>query len=183
QWLHAKSRPREPPMHRNRIGDRKGRKMKAAITFDGTVELAGKCGVGSLEQHFEIPAVEHRGDVAGAGRARRPAGRVGVDMHRDRRRGKARACERLARRLRIGDEMPDMIEKNFIAHRQPAIDHFARSAVRRVSASRLSAARSILLVEDSGRRSTRKTKRGCWEAGGVVQTENTYDSRAALSHH
>ena len=69
--------------------------------------------VGGLEQHLHIAAAEHAGDVAGAGRRA-----VGVDLHRHRRRRKARAGERAARRLRIADEMADMVEKDLI--RRPA---------------------------------------------------------------
>ncbi len=43
------------------------------------------------------------------------------DLHRHRRRRKARARERRGRRLRVADEMPDMVEKNLLAQRQLAV--------------------------------------------------------------
>ena len=56
---------------------------------------------------------------------RRPAGRIGIDLHGQRRRREARARERLRGGLRVAHEMADMIEENLAAERQLAIGwHF-----------------------------------------------------------
>ena len=89
---------------------------------------------------------------------------IGVHLDRLRRGGEARLRESPRGRIGIRDEVRDVIEEDFITGRQPAIDagHRAASVSLRCSvAIRIRAPRSILLVVESGRRSTNHTKRGC----------------------
>ena len=66
-----------------------------------------------------------------------------------------------------GNEVGDVIEEDFATRRQASVNaidarHRAASVSLRCSAAiRMRAARSILLVVESGRRSTNQTKRGC----------------------
>src|SRR5580704_7128952 len=64
---------------------------------------------------------QHDGNVARSGRTC-AAGGIGIDLDRDRRRRKAAALKRPACRFRVAHEMADMIEKNLIAGRKPAVD-------------------------------------------------------------
>ena len=52
---------------------------------------------------------------------RRPARRIGIDLHGQRRRREARAGERLRRGLRVAHEVADMVEENLAAERQLAV--------------------------------------------------------------
>ena len=154
-----------------RIGHREGREVQAAITRHRRLELLRQRRVRGLEQELDIAAIEHRGDVPGPGLRWRPAAGIGIDLDRRRRRRKARPHQGACGAVGVRHEMSDMIEKDFVAGRQPAVDvvsvHVAssrRSCLHRPrdasAASRLSAARSILLVVDSGRWSTNQTNGG-----------------------
>jgi hypothetical protein len=98
------------------IRHHKGRELEPGMARKRRLEFAAEGRVCSLEQHLDIPARQHRADVAGAGR---PA--VGRDLHRLRRRRKTRARKRCARRLRVAHEMADVIEENFLVLGQLAI--------------------------------------------------------------
>ena len=99
--------------------------MNARIARQPGVELAPERRVGGLEQHLQVAAREHRRDVAGAGELRRPAVRVGIDLHGQRCRREAGARERLRGGLRVAHEMADMIEENLAGKRQLAVGwHF-----------------------------------------------------------
>jgi len=95
--------------------------VHAAIAHKAGFKLAAEHGVGSLEQHFDIATREHRGDIAGAGRLRRAAGRIGIDLDGLGRRGKAGADERFARGIGIAHEMAEVIEEDLIADRKLAV--------------------------------------------------------------
>ena len=90
-----------------------GREVDAVIAGARRFQLAAERRVGSLEQHLDITAREHRRHVAGSGRTQRAIG-TGSDLNGDRRRGKTCARERAARGLRLADEMADVIEENLV---------------------------------------------------------------------
>ena len=114
QRPHGKARLGQAPVLAFGIDDRERRQMHAGVAGQRRLELAAERRVGGLEQHLDIAAAEHRGDVAGAGRRA-----VGIVLHRHRRRRKARARQRPARGLGVADEMADVIEKDLA--RQPAV--------------------------------------------------------------
>ena len=109
-------------MGRGRIRDREGHEVHAAIASNGCIEFAGKRRFRGLEQDFKIAPVEHHGDVAGAGRLRWATRRVRIDLDRNRRRRKSRPCESADCGVTVDNKMSDMVKKEFIAQRQPAID-------------------------------------------------------------
>ena len=111
----------EPPVRGFCVGDGKSRKMQSGVLGQHRVELARQRRVGGLEQHFRVSALEHRGDVAGSGRAC-AAGRIGIDLNRDRRRRKAAADQRASGRVSVAYEMGDMVEKNFVAGGKLTVD-------------------------------------------------------------
>jgi hypothetical protein len=113
---HAKARIRQAPILGARIRCREGCQMHAGIARERRVEFLDERGVGSLEQHFEIPARHHRRDVAGPGRLQGAVGRT--DLDGDRGGGEARRYERIARRGSVGDEMREMIEKDLVTERE-----------------------------------------------------------------
>ena len=128
--MRTKSRTAKPSFASRRcaycgIGHGKGRKMQSGVTAKRRVEFAAKRRVRGLEQDFEITARQHRGDVAGSGRAR-AARRSGLDLNRYRRRREAAARQRPASRFAVAHEMPDVIEKDFVAGGEPAIDSVRR---------------------------------------------------------
>ena len=90
--------------------------MHAGIARQRGVEFPAERRVGGLEQHLDVAAREHPGDVSGAGRRA-----VGIGLHRDRRRREAGARQRRAGLLRIADKMPDVIEEDFAADRKLAV--------------------------------------------------------------
>ena len=116
QRAHRKAGIGEPLVRRRRIGNRERSKMHAGMARQRGVEFAAERRVGGLEQHLDVAAREHRGDVAGAGRRA-----VGIGLHRHRRRRETGARQRRARRLRVGDEMADVIEEDFAADRKLAV--------------------------------------------------------------
>ena len=89
QRPHGKARLGQPPVRALGVGDRECGEMHAGMAGQRRIELAPERRVGGLEQHLDIAAAEHGGDVAGAGRRA-----VGVGLHRHRRRRKARARQR-----------------------------------------------------------------------------------------
>ena len=84
------------------------------------IEFASEQRVGGLEQHLDIAAAEHGGDVAGSGRRA-----VGIGLHRRRGRREPRPRQCAARGSLVADEMPHMVEKDFRANRQLAVDFCA----------------------------------------------------------
>ena len=104
-------------MRRRGVGDGEGRKVHAAVARETCVELAAERRVRGLEQHLDIAAREHGGDIAGAGTLRRAAGRIGINLNGDGRGGEARPRERAARRIGIAYEMADMVEENLVLDR------------------------------------------------------------------
>ena len=107
------------------------------------IEFASERRVGGLEQNLDIAAAEHGGDVAGAGRRA-----VGIGLHRLGRRREARPRQRPAGGSRVADEMPDVVEKNFAADRQLAVDFRSRSTIFSQTLLRLVAVvyRTVLLT-------------------------------------
>src|SRR3984885_8119994 len=105
--------------------------MQPGMTVERGIEFAAKRSIGGLEQHFDVAAREHDGDVAGSGR---PGGasRIGIGLNRDRCRRKTATCKRTARGLGVAHEMGDMIEKNLVAGRQLAVDLVARGLAGQV---------------------------------------------------
>ena len=121
QRAHAEAGLGEPAMRRGGIGHREGREMHAGMAREARIELAAERRVGGLEQHLDIAACEHGGDVAGAGRLRRAARGIGIDLDRHRRGRKAGACERACGGFRIAHEMADMVEENLVGDGELAV--------------------------------------------------------------
>ena len=77
QRPHGKARLGQTPMLALGVGDRERGEMHPGVARQRQVELAAERRVGGLEQHLDIAAAEHRGDVAGSGRRA-----VGIALHR-----------------------------------------------------------------------------------------------------
>ena len=77
QRPHGKARLGQAPVRASRIGNRECREVHAGMARQRQIELASERRVGGLEQHLDIAAAEHGGDVAGAGRRA-----VGIGLHR-----------------------------------------------------------------------------------------------------
>jgi hypothetical protein len=99
---------RETPMRLLRVSDGEGSEMQSGMARQRGIEFAAQRRIGGFEQHLDIAARKHGGDVAGPGRAH-PACGIGADLDRDRRRRKAAARKSAARRLGVMNEMGDMI--------------------------------------------------------------------------
>ena len=108
QRSYRKAICRETPVRRFGVGDGEGGEMKSGVARERRVEFAAQRRIGGLEQHLDIAARKHRGDVAGSGRAH-AADRIGADLDRDRRRRKAAARKGAARRFGVMNEMGEMI--------------------------------------------------------------------------
>jgi hypothetical protein len=103
-----KAAGREAPVRPLRVGDGEGGEMQSGMARQRGIEFAAQRRIGGLEQHLDVAARKHRGDVAGSSRAH-PAGGIGADLDRDRRRRKTAARKSAARRLGVMDEMGEMI--------------------------------------------------------------------------
>ena len=90
------------------VGDGEGGEMQPGVARQRRVEFAAQRRIGGLEQHLDIAARKHGGDIAGSGRAHAACG-IGADLDRDRRRRKAAARKSAARRFGVMNEMGEMI--------------------------------------------------------------------------
>ena len=99
---------RETPVRLFRVGDGEGGEMQSGVARERRIEFAAQRRIGGLEQHLDIAARKHGGDVAGSGRAHAACG-IGADLDRDRRRRKAAARKGAARRFGVMNEMGEMI--------------------------------------------------------------------------
>ena len=64
----AKPASVRPPVLALGVGNRERGEMHPGMTRQRQIELAAERRIGGLEQHLDIAAAEHRGDVAGSGR-------------------------------------------------------------------------------------------------------------------
>jgi hypothetical protein len=101
-------------MRRGSVSHCEGGEVHAGMAREGRLELVAKRRVGGFEQRFDVAAREHCRHVAGAGEPLAAIGR-GIDLNGHRRRGKARARERVARRSRIAHKVADMVEEDLLA--------------------------------------------------------------------
>ena len=116
---HAKSRFAEPLARRVRVGDAKRHQVHACVARQRIVEFAAQRSVRGLEQHLDIAARQHRGDVAGAGEL----SLVALDRHWRRR--ESGTLQSGAGVVRTAYEMRDMVEEHLLAQRQLAIGFHA----------------------------------------------------------
>src|SRR5439155_23601225 len=121
QGAHATARLRQPLVRLGRVGDRESGEMHAAIAPHRMVQLLGEFCIRRLEQRLDIAARQHGGDVAGAGRLRRTARGVRIELDGFRRRCESGPRQRAARGLRVAHEMADMVEKNLVSDGELAI--------------------------------------------------------------
>ena len=103
-----KSVGRETPVRHFGVGDSEGGEMQSGVARERRIEFAAQRRIGGLEQHLDIAARKHGGDIAGSGRAH-AAGGIGADLDRDRRRREAATRKSAARRFGVVNEMGEMI--------------------------------------------------------------------------
>ena len=100
------------------IGYRERHEVQAGVASAGGIELGSKGRIRRLEQDLDVACFEHRADIAGAGRLGCAAGRIGIDLHGDGRRGKAGLSQGGVCGLDIGHEVSDVVEKDLAGARQ-----------------------------------------------------------------
>ena len=124
--LHRESRRHEPLPRRRNVVMRQRDQVQAGIARERVAELLRQRRVMRGGEDLDEAALQPREAVRRAGRLER-AGRIRIGLHVGQRHAETEPLQLRARRIKIGDEITDVIEEDFPACRQLPVEPAAHA--------------------------------------------------------